>query len=60
VTLKLNLVIIYNITVEGVVNQVCCHSELVSIVVPNNLTIKKQDAASNCCLSYNKVVQTIK
>ena len=29
-TLKLNLVIIYNITVEGVVNQVCCHSELVS------------------------------
>lgn len=41
-------------------SNIICHSELVSTTVPNNLAIKKQDAAIICCLSYNKVVETIK
>ena len=36
------------------------HAELVSTTVPNNFVRKKQDAANNCFLSYNKVVKTIK
>ena len=36
------------------------HARKCLTVVPNKLVIKKQGTANICCLSYNKVVQTIK